>query len=30
MLTFFIGLIVGAMIGITIMCLIYVSREEKE
>ena len=29
MLTFFIGLIVGAMIGVTIMCLIYVSQEER-
>lgn len=29
MLTFFIGLIVGAMIGVTIMCLIVVSREEE-
>ena len=29
-MSFFVGIIVGAMIGITIMCLIYVSREEKE
>lgn len=29
MVTFFIGLIVGVMIGITIMCLIVVSREEE-
>ncbi len=28
MLTFFIGLIVGAMVGVTIMCLIVINREE--
>ena len=30
MLTFFIGLLVGAMIGVTIMCLIVVNREEEK
>lgn len=28
-MSFFVGIIVGAMIGITIMCLILVSREER-
>ena len=28
-MSFFVGIIVGAMIGITIMCLIYVSQEER-
>lgn len=28
-MSFFVGVIVGAMIGITIMCLIYVSQEER-
>lgn len=28
-MSFFVGIIVGAMIGITIMCLIYVSKEER-
>jgi hypothetical protein len=27
MVTFFIGLIVGAMIGVTVMCLIVINRE---
>lgn len=29
MLTFFIGVIVGAMIGVTIMCLLVISEETK-
>ena len=29
MVTFFLGLIVGVMIGVTVMCIIVVSREEK-
>lgn len=29
MLTFFVGLIIGVMIGVTIMCLIVVNREER-
>lgn len=28
-MSFFVGIIVGAMIGITIMCLIVVSRDEQ-
>ena len=28
-MSFFVGIIVGAIIGITIMCLIYVSQEER-
>lgn len=29
MLTFFIGVIVGGMIGVTIMCLLVISEESK-
>lgn len=29
MVTFFIGLIVGVMIGVTVMCLMAVGREEQ-
>ena len=29
MLTFFIGLIVGAMIGVAIMCLLVINEETK-
>ena len=28
-MSFFIGIIVGVMIGVTVMCLIVISREEK-